>query len=411
MVTVKRLLLMRRRIDPWILGMTAVLFPLYLPGPVGLAVLFGICGLYVAFSNRRRFLRHVLSAYGVVIAYCSWSLTLIALRGEFETGNRQLGFMLLLLGLTFIAPGLCLIRRPLNVFVLGARIGSLAALAVATGMHVYFWQDLDRYSGGGNAAIVAILILLGALVASIRVADPPRFLPNGIHYMALCGFPIFLTQTRAVMVLVPLLFVVEFFFRSLDWRPRIRNRSYAAVLLGMGVLLLIPPVQHVLVDRFVSVYEYYVAGVANYDMTSGDIRLTMWAAALSVIRTHMLTGVGIMDMFVFMKAAAGANAGMIEGFKHVHNFVLQELLANGIVGLVLLFLIPSVFLLTVIRRSAEPSITRCAIYFYASVAVFGLLHDPFYHELCMATSMLFFGVLMAQLQNWKLLTPAATKRV
>ncbi|MCY1664366.1 O-antigen ligase family protein [Rhizobium sp. SL86] len=404
-------MLARRRIDLWLLGLAGIMFPLYLPGPVGLASFFAICGLYVVFSNRRRAWHYAASAYGVVVLYCAWSLSLIILRGEVEPGNRQFGFMLLLFGATFIGPGLCLVRRPLRTLVIGTRIGTCAAFLVALGLLLYHGHDLERYSGGGNAAIVALLVLLGALVATIRLDQPPRFLPNGLQYMALASFPIFLTETRAVLVLVPVLFVAEFFFWSLGWRPRIRNRSYAGMLLGMAVLLFLPPVQDMISDRFYSVYEYYVAGANNYNMESGDIRLTMWVSALAVIKQHPLTGVGLMDMFALMKVEAGSHAGMIEGFKHVHNFVLQELLANGVVGLVLLCAIPTAFLLTVLRQTLHRSIQRCGLYFYGSVAMFGLLHDPFYHELCLATSMLFFGCCMAQFRRWNMLTPAAARKV
>ncbi|WP_165214749.1 O-antigen ligase family protein [Affinirhizobium pseudoryzae] len=404
-------MLARRRIDLWVLGLAGIMFPLYLPGPVGIASFFAICGLYVVFSNPRRTRSYVLSAYGVVVLYCAWSIFLIAMRGELETGNRQLGFMLLLFGATFIGPGLCLVRRPLRTFVLSTRIGSLAAFAVAFGMLMYHGHDLERYSGGGNAAIVALLVLLGAIVATIRLDQPPRFLPNGLQYIALASFPIFLTETRAVLILVPVLFVAEFFFWSLGWRPRVRNRSYAALLIGMGALLLLPPVQDMLIDRFYSVYEYYVAGANTYNMESGDIRLTMWASALAVIKQHPFTGVGLMDMFALMKVEAGSHAGMIDGFKHVHNFVLQELLANGVVGLVLLFAIPTALLLTVFRQTSQGSIRRCAVYFYGSVATFGLLHDPFYHELCLSTSMLFFGCHMAQFRRWNMLTLTAERKV
>lgn len=404
-------MLARRRVDPFVLGLAGIMFPLYLTGPVGLAGFFAICGLYVVFSSGRRARTFALSASGVVLLYCAWSISLIALRGELETGNRQLGFMLLLFAAVFIGPGLCLVRRPLRTFVIGARIGSLVAFIVALAMMIYHGHELDRYSGGGNAAIVALLVLLGALVSTIRLDEPPRFLPNGLQYIALASFPIFLTETRAVLILVPVLFVAEFFFWSLGWRPRVRNRSYAALLIGMGALLLAPPVQHMIIDRFYSVYEYYVAGANTYDMESGNIRLTMWMSGLAVLKQHFFTGVGLMDMFALMKVEAGSHAAMIDGFKHVHNFVLQELLANGIVGLVLLLSIPVAFLLTAFRQTTHPSIRRCAIYFYASVATFGLLHDPFYHELCLATSMLFFGCHMAQFRRWNMLTPMAARKV
>lgn len=404
-------MLVRRRTDGLLLSLAGVAFPLYFPLPVAIAAFFALCGVYVTFSSRRRLARQIVSPYAAVWIYCAWSLLLIAWRGEIALGNRQLGFMLLLFGATFIGQGLCLVRRPLRMLVIGTRIGSLLAFAVALGLDLYYWHDLSRYSGGGNAAIVAILILLGAVVSSIDIDRPPRFLANGVHYLALSSFPIFLTETRAVLILVPVIFLAEFIFWSLRWPPRIRNRSYAALILGLVLLLLAPPVQQMIFHRFLSVYDYYVGGVETLDMASGDIRLTMWRSAVTVISQHPFTGVGLMDMFSLMKTVAGDKAGLIDGFKHVHNFVLQELLANGVVGLVLLLSIPAVFLAAIWKHAPDQSIKRVALYFYGSVAAFGLLHDPYYHELCLSTSMLFFGTCLIQLRRWNLLTASAVKRV
>ncbi|MBP2547699.1 O-antigen ligase [Neorhizobium galegae] len=406
----KQSLLFRRRVDLWLMGLACVLFPLYISGTVGILGLSGVSGLYVAFSRRDRLHDHVFSAYGFVLLYVFWALLLIALRHQLEAGNRQMGFMILLAGLTFIGPGLCLVRRPLRVLVLGTRIGTLAALPLTLAAVAYF-RPQERYDGGGNAAIVALLLALGAICATIRLERPPRLLANGLHYLAIACISVFMTETRAVLVVLPLIFLAEMVFLSLHWRAPVRSGCYVAALLAVVLLALMPPVQAMLAERFGTVYSYYVHGAPEADMVSGDIRLTMWRSAVAVIAQHPFTGVGMMDMFAHLKRVAGENAGLIEGFKHVHNFILQELLANGVFGLMLLCCIPVAFLWTVMRQSAQNSMKRVAFYFFLTVMVFGLLHDPFYHELCMATTMLFLAAYMAQFRRWRMLTPAAPKIV
>ncbi|WP_149744816.1 O-antigen ligase family protein [Rhizobium sp. RU35A] len=411
MMTVKRLLLLRRRIDPLLVGLSAVLFPLYMPAPVAVAVIFGACGLYVAFSSRRRLRRQMTSPAGMVMVYTLFSAALMLVRGEFNLDNRQLGFMGLLLGVSFISPGLCLVRRPLRHFVIGARLGSVATFLLALTVAMILAHAPDRYGGGGNAAIMAFLVLIGALVASIDLEKPPRFLPNGMQYLALSSFPVFLTETRAVLVLVPTIFLVEFFCRTEQWRPHLRKTRFVMLLAGLVALLLLPQVREMLIERFFSVYDYYIDGGEHADMVSGDIRLTMWQAALVVIGDHLVSGVGLMRMFGLMTEAAGDHASLIEGYKHVHNFVLQELLANGVIGLLLLASIPVVFLATVWRKTPDAVLRRSAVYVLGSLGAFGLLHDPFYHELCLSTIMLFVGVCLAQFHRWDMLTPAAAKRL
>ncbi len=409
MPTFKQTLLYRRRSDGWMVTAASATFTLYISVTLVVAGFFGLAGLYVTLSNRRRFLRHLRSWGGLVSVYALFSLSLIAWRGEIEAGNRQLGFMCLLLGLSFITPGLCLVRHPLRQFVLGARIGIYGAVVLALGALIKEGGLAERYDGQGNAAIVAFLIAIAAGMSTIRLKHPPRLLPNGLLYLLLACFPIFLTQTRAVLVVMPVLCLVEFVMCSLDWRPRLRNRAYVGASIGILLLLLAPPVQSMLTERFVTVYDYYVEGAPDRDMQSGDIRLVMWQSAMTVIETHPLTGVGLMDMFTDMKSVAGPNAGMLEGFKHPHNIVLQELLANGVLGLAFMLAILFGFLWTVIASPLEDSAKRAALYVTFTAVAFGMLHDPFYHELCMSTIMLFSGVMIAQVRRLRLLTPAAER--
>lgn len=384
---------------------------LYLPPAVGVAVAFGGTGLYVAFSKRRRLCRHSWACILCIFAYIAWALLLMVWRGEAFTlqNNRQLGFLGLLLGLAFIAPGLCLIRQPLRWLVLGARLGTIAAFLAPLIFDVLLQKDTSRWDGGGNAAIVAILVLLAAIVAIIPVEKPWRLLPNGPVYLLLSAVPIFLSETRAILLLIPIIMAVEFVVCSRDWRPRTRNLAYAGSAVALAVFLFAPPVQNVLMSRFTPVYNYYVEGDHNVDMASGDIRLALWETSLKIIAQHPLTGVGLKQTFPELEKIAGPDLPYIKDGKHVHNFVLQELLANGAIGLVFLLAIFASVARTIGREANSNALKRASFYYFGSVMAFGMLHDPFYHELCMSAIMLFLGVLLAQFTRWRLLTPAAAK--
>ncbi len=232
---------------------------------------------------------------------------------------------------------------------------------------------------------MALLVTLGAIVATVRVKDAPRFLPNGLQYLFIAAVPVFLTETRAILIVLPAIIIAEFLVSCWGWAPKVRRFGLAAGAVVVACLAVAPPIQAMVMQRFVTVYDYYVQGSREPDMISGDIRLVMWKSAVQVIREHPLNGVGTMRMFDYLKAVAGPQAPMIEGFHHVHNFILQELLANGVIGLMLMISILGSFLWTVIRSPAANSVKRVAVYFFITVFVFGLLHDPFYHELVMST--------------------------
>lgn len=412
-MTFKKILLSRRRIDPWILAAGMVCVALYLPPAVAIAGLFGILGLYVVLSKRRRFIQHLRGPIPWILAYIGWALLLMAWRNELFTlhNNRQLGFLGLLLGLSFVGPGLCLVRQPLRWLVLGARVGTVAAFLAPLLFEFVLHRGPARWDGGGNAAIVAIIVLLAAVAAIIPVEKPWRYLPNGPIYLLLAAVPIFLSETRAVLLIIPLILGLEFGICSLRWRPRWRNRAYVSSAAAISLLLLAPPIQNVIAERFMTVYEYYVEGEQSHDMASGDIRLALWETSITVISQHPFIGVGLKDTFTELEKVAGPNLPYVEGGKHVHNFILQELLANGPAGLFLLFSIFASLALTIWREANSNELKRASFYYFGSIAVFGLLHDPFYHELCMSATMLFLGVLLAQFSRWRRLTPAAQKVV
>lgn len=408
-MTFKRILLARRRIDPWILAFAMFSVAMYLPTAVAMCALFGATGLYVAFSNPRRLKAYFGSPLGVIFLYIAWVVLLLGVRGEWQLQNRQLGFMGLLLGFSFIASGLCLVRQPLRWLVLGGRVGTWVALVAALWASLSFQTAADRYDGGGNAAIVALLVALAGIVASLPVEKPWRYLPNGPIYLLIAIVPVFLSQTRAVVIILPVLFLIEFAICSLQWRPRWRNRSYGAAAVGVIMLSLAPPVHSMLIERFATVYEYYVGGDQAHNMDSGNIRLALWKASSIIIREHPIAGVGLRDTFANLEQVAGPDLHYIVGGKHVHNFLLQELLANGFIGLGLLLAIFASVLWMVWRQPDNFALKRCVIYFYGTVLAFGMLHDPFYHEQCLATSMLFLAVLIVQFRRWNALTPAARR--
>lgn len=403
----KRILLARRRIDPLVLGLGAASAPLYLPTGVAVSGLFGVIGLYVACSNRRRFAAYLYSPFGIILTYIAWVAAVMMVRGELNLSNSQLGFMGLLLCCSFIAPGLCLIREPLRWLIYGARIGIVAVFLAALAYIVISWGEVTRYDGGGNAAIFAFLIALGAISAIIPVARPPRLLPNSLLYLAIALVPIFLSQTRAILIVVPLILAYEFAVRSREWPPRFRNRAYATAAIGLALTLLVPQVQHLLAERFGSMYRYYVLEDDAIDMTSGDIRLELWQSAAAVIREHPIIGVGLGNIPGELERVAGPDAALIAGFKHVHNFVLQEVLANGLIGLLLFLSIFASISWAVLASDAPPALRRAYLTFFLTVILFGLLHDPFYHEGCLAAIMLFVGVLLAQVQRWNRIAPGA----
>ncbi|RCS23355.1 polymerase [Phyllobacterium salinisoli] len=390
----KKSFLMRRRIDPWILGAGSATMPIRLGfGPISL-FLFSCIGIYLICGRHRAARPFARNFYICAVLYGIWSLGLILYRGEPIWDNRQIGYTLLFSVLSFAGPGMVLVRDPLRAFVLGARVGvTLAFLTALTIALIYG----GRIGVGGNAAVFAFVAGLAAIGAAIPIPNAPRYLPNGPYYLVLGTAAVLTSETRAVLAVLPIFALIEIFISVSKFAPRIRMISYAALSLAALGLATVGPVDQIISKRFVGIVEYYDTGDKSKweDKISADIRFALWDGAKQVISEHPITGVGSYVKMDMVRAKAGENAPMLAGFRHVHNTILDELLNDGLIGLILLLSCAYFGLSHIFRHSSSPGMTRSIIYFIVVCATYGLLHNPLLHEVTISGIFFYFGALNA----------------
>lgn len=110
--------------------------------------------------------------------------------------------------------------------------------------------------------------------------------------------------------------------------------------------MVVRPVGDIIFKRFTGMVEFYQTDDSSrwQDKFSADIREVMWKSAAKVIEKNPISGVGSYFKMETVRNKAGQQANILEGFRHVHNTVLDELLNNYIVGLfILLFVIVAIF--------------------------------------------------------------------
>ncbi|GGB07750.1 hypothetical protein GCM10011491_39750 [Brucella endophytica] len=386
--------LRRRRLDSWILGVGAAAMPMRVGlGPVILFV-FSCIGIYLAcgrHSTARLFARNF---YICAVLYGVWSLGLVLARGEPIIDNRQVGYTLLFVVLSFAGPGMVLMRDPLKVFVLGSRIGVVMAFLASIMLAALHG---GRIGVGGNAAVFAFIVGVAAIGAAIPVKGAPRFLPNGSLWLILGTAAVLTSQTRAVLAVLPVFVLVETWICLRHFAPRFRTASYVVLCLAGVCLASFGPVDRIVDDRFAGIVQYYNTGkMSNWqDKLSSGIRFSLWDSAIQVIREHPLIGVGPTAKMAEVRAKAGADAPMLEGFRHVHNTVLDELLNDGVIGLILLSACAWFGLSHLFRHSQGPGMTRCMVYFIVICATYGMLHNPLLHEATISAIFFFLGALNA----------------
>lgn len=390
----KKSFLLRRRIDSGVLAVASAAMPIRVGlGPLILFV-FSCIGIYLACGRHATTRMFARKFYLFIILYAVWSLGLILFRGEPFNDNRQIGYTLLIAIFAFAGSGMVLVRDPLRAYVLGARVGTLLALIIALYLSV---ADGGRIGVGGNQAVFAFVAGVAAISAAIPLRKASRYLPNGPQWLVL-GFAAVLTsETRAVIVVLPIFAAVEILIFLKRFSIRQQGIAYAILFAAIAALVVVGPVGSIISKRFSGMIEYYDTGHAAdwEDKVSADIREVMWKSASNVIAAHPLAGVGSYSKMEYVRAEAGDKASMLDGFRHVHNTVLDELLNDGIVGLIFMACAFISIFVYLWRTADSWAMRRALIYFALVCGSYGMLHNPLLHEVTISSTMFFLAALNA----------------
>ncbi|MGC0052460.1 O-antigen ligase family protein [Brucella pituitosa] len=287
-----------------------------------------------------------------------------------------------------------LVRNPLRAYVLGARVGIV--MAVFAVLYLVLTQG-GRIGVGGNEAVFAFVAGVSAISAVIPILKAPRYLPNGPHWLILGLVAVLASETRAVIVVLPIFATIEVILFLKRFSVRQQGAAYAAVVAALAALVIVGPVGDIISKRFAGMVEYYDSGDSSQweDKISADIREVMWTNAAIVIKQNPIAGVGSYAKMDVIRTQAGDQASMLEGFRHVHNTILDELLNDGIIGLFFMFAAFLSIFVHLWRNSDSWGMRRALIYFAVVSGSYGMLHNPLLHEVTISSVMFFIAALNA----------------
>ncbi|ALN73008.1 O-antigen ligase [Aureimonas sp. AU20] len=406
MISVRRMLLVRRRIDPLILGAGILSLALMLGAGKVAFLFFAACGLYLV-AIRHRVSRQAPKAFSaLLLAWALWQIGLSLVRGEPVSGNRVLSYAAIEFAMVFLPVGLCLVPRPLDALATGARLG-LVLLLVAAPID-YLLSD-GRVGLGANEALFAFVAGVVGVAARLPARRPWRWLPNGTGWTYLSAVPILLSGTRAAFVIVGLAALVDLvrlFGRGFG-RPSKRVVALALV----GLALLSYPAGLIVSDRF----ESGVTEMRSFEETgkvtgSVDVRIVMWRSALAVIGEHPLLGVGGTSKMAAAGEKAGANGYMVTYYQHLHNLFLDEAISSGLIGLALLLSVFAAFLATVFRGTRDRSSREAALLLVGFLFTFGSFHGVLLNEWTLIALFGTMGTMLAAIGRKPTLSRRIEKR-
>ncbi|GAA0592014.1 O-antigen ligase family protein [Paenochrobactrum glaciei] len=386
--------LKRRKIDPWVLAVGGAAMPVRIGlGPLAV-FLFSCIGIYLTAFRHKSTKPFVGLFMLFLVLYCLWTLGLMVWRDQLAINNRHIGYTLLLLLYSFVGAGMVLVRDPLRFYVLGSRVGIFLSGIFALFMSLYSGA---RVGVGGNEAVFSFVAAVGAVSATLPIQNAPRFLRNGPQWLALGLLAVIVSETRAILVVLPLILLVEIiaYVRKLSWQKQ--GGVYAVLAAFIAAMLVVGPIGKVIETRFAAMLNYYETGDATVwsDKVSADIRIAMWRGAIETIKENPLTGVGSIHKVEIVQSHLGDERELLDGFIHVHNVVFDELLNGGLIGFLLLTAAFMSVFVQLWKTAPDCGTKRVLSYFAIVTIAYGMLHAPLVHETTIAVIMLFLGVLNA----------------
>ena len=395
---IKRWLLSRRPFDTPLLALAVALLAIGNPIAKWIFIFFGLIGVNLGFARHHTW-RYADPAFcTAIIAYVSWTIGLILIRGEPFAGNRLLSYSGIILGFVFLPLSISLVREPLDVLILGSRAGIVAMLALLP-------FDLlivgGRVSLGINAAIFAFLATTAGLAARLEARSPEAIFPNGRIWFYLSFIPVLFSQTRAAWPVYLLIALIDgmSLLKRRHWLGALRG--WPAVAIAMLVLALAIPAWTIIENRL-DAGMTEIEGLGDAGVASGSlgIRLVMWAGAAQIIAEHPIIGVGGTErMERVADVVSPDNADFVNSFTHLHNLFIDEAASSGLVGLALLTAIFAIFLVRVTRHSPGPLVTETSYAFVFFIATFGSFHGILLNEWMILSIFSFMTLILTEIRR------------
>ncbi|MGC4025090.1 MAG: O-antigen ligase family protein [Mesorhizobium sp.] len=226
-------------------------------------------------------------------------------------------------------------RDIISSAVWGSAIACSSGLAVAV-VQTILHPAVRVEGGAGNALVFATVtvIAISVVLAGILLADTNRRALLG--GFALCGvLALILSQSRSPLIMLAVNAVMlAIVFGSARWMRRLWLPAMAIVvllsaLLASGVEVpFVSPRFHEVITNWKAVRDQ-----GNYDSSAG-LRLAIWEIGFEMWKEAPWFGHGRQFAAEEMGRRLVEIYGIDRSFTHFHNFLLQALVQNGILGLI-----------------------------------------------------------------------------
>ena len=414
--SLKRFFLFRRRLDGPLFALAAATF--LLPTDTS-AVLFGVflvIGIYLLIVRPRKSMRRLDRAYVLAaLIFASGCLATNLLNGSLPEDMRWSSYPLYYLFVVPLAAGTVLVRDPLRMFVLGTRAGlAVVFLWAVADVSLAIWGGIDiragalRFGLGSNAANAAFAIAFLAVVSRLDVKSPPAMLGSRRLFFYLAFITVLASQTRAVLPVFALGMMIDLFALARNglsggWPPTRRNATAWMALLAIcaGSFWVLYPVVSQRVQTTLNEISVTMDGSQSSSTSGIATRFVQWQAALRLIAEKPVLGRGghgISDAIAGQSAEH--NRDDLKRYTFVHNFLLDEALQRGLVGLTLTLGFFGFSLHRIYSRGG-PDLKENVVLIVGLTLCFGLLHYLLVIDRHVLLYALYFLLLTSANRGWR----------
>lgn len=367
-------------------------------GNLILLILF-MLGIYIAISeNKNPFRIKELKIFswlttGYFLVMLLSILYADGLNAEFHHLGRKLHFLLAPL----IALAIFQVDLPIKKLLLSIKVGLIIIGVIVI---TQFLLGNGRPSGMINANIfgdIAVAMFFLSIVQVFNETPKERIITFIAIFTGIGA--IFLSESRGSWLSFIILFIV---YIGLIYKPFLQNNNKRKLFL---VLLLLSTIGFIGMQTnankkiTVAVTEIQNWQSGNESQTSLGLRMEMWKSGLNAAKQAPWFGYGYRNANQIASEYASNNKIIIQGFTHLHNEYITNLVSAGIIGLfallALLFLPVVIFYRKLENKDKD---TYCyasmGILLCTGYATFGFSHIAFGEEHINAFYIFFLGLLL-----------------
>ncbi len=333
--------------------------------------------------------------------FCAMLMSILVADGigaEFHHLGRKVHFLLA----PFIALAIYQVGLPLKNFLLAIKAGLIVIGIIVI---VQFLLGSTRPSGMMNANIFSDIVVAMLFLSIVKIFNEKPKEQVFTFAAILAGLvAIVLSGSRGSWLSFIILLIC---YISIIYKPFLKRKKKRQLLLMSFFVMLFglvgtqSNVSSKIGAAFVNIQKW---DNGSHEFSSSGVRMEMWRAGLASLKESPWFGYGYRNANSVASEYAVHNQERIDGFTHLHNEYITNLVSSGIIGLLALLallLTPLKIFLNSLKQDEKYFFSLMGVMLSIGYITFGFTHIAFGEEHINAFYVLFMAILLPKIVRKK----------